>query len=116
MPNDTFWGLGIENECYLELVNSTIYKDYNYILQNTKRERYSVDYNTSYDIDLRKKEVFDKKINDTNDLIKLPLILNSYALQTMDLNREHRTTYEKVPKPNKKFNGKFSPATPISSC
>jgi hypothetical protein len=106
MPNDTFWGLGIENECYLELVNSTIYKDYNYILQNTKRERYSVDYNTSYDIDLRKKEVFDKKINDTNDLIKLPLILNSYALQTMDLNREHRTTYEKVPKPNKKFNGK----------
>jgi hypothetical protein len=106
IPNDLFWGFGIENESYLEFINVANYKKYNDILQNTKRERYSVDYNTSYDLDIRKKEVFDNKINDSDDLIKLPLILNAYAMQTMDMNGQHRTTYEKVPKPNRKFGGK----------
>jgi hypothetical protein len=103
-PNDTFWGFGIENECYLEFINKKTKKLYKDVLANTKRERYSVDYNTSYNLEMRQKEVYDFKIN--NETIELPMLLNAYAFQAVDINNQHRTTYEKMPKPNKKFTGK----------
>ncbi len=101
---DLFWGFGIENETYLELVN-TIEKKYKDVINNTRRERYSVDYNLNYDLEIRKHEVIENDINNS-EKITLPIFLNAYALQTMDLNGQHRTTYEKEPKPNKKFGGK----------
>ena len=104
VKNDVFWGFGIENETYLEL-ERTIDRSYEDIIKNTRRERYSVDYNTNYDLDVRNIEVYDRNINDNRDM-KLPIFLNAYGLQTIDLKGQHRTTYEKVPKPNKKFSGK----------
>jgi hypothetical protein len=101
--NDIFWGIGIENECYLEFVNQRSRKLYKDVLLNTKRERYSVDYNTSYNLDIRKKEVYDFPIED--EYVELPMLLNAYAFQAVDVNGQHRTTYERMPKPNKKFTG-----------
>ena len=46
IPNDFFWGIGIENETYLEIpdfldVSGNFFK-------NQKRERYSVNYYETY--------------------------------------------------------------------
>ena len=56
IKNDIFWGLGIENEVYLEFENK---KNVNrtFFLNNHKRERYSVNYYTNYKENF-KNEVF----------------------------------------------------------
>ena len=49
-PNDLFWGIGIENETYLEVsvpIEETK-KSGAFFLNNHKRERYSVDYYNTY--------------------------------------------------------------------
>jgi len=45
--DEVFFGLGIENEVYLELEKGIEFTEEKF-LKNRKRERYSVDYNTSY--------------------------------------------------------------------
>jgi hypothetical protein len=68
------------------------------------RERYSVDYYTVYN-----KELLDKAMDglfEEDKTICIPVLLNSHSFQRTDMNAEHKTTYEKVPKPNPKFSGK----------
>jgi hypothetical protein len=102
-PNDTFWGIGIENETYIEIPNDDKV-DGSFFFKNNKRERYSVDYYDTYlnDYFLRSiKSIYKEKID-----YKLPLLLNAHGFLKCDENGEHQTTYEKKPIPNPNFNGK----------
>ena len=100
---DTFWGIGIENETYLELPNQP--KVSGKLIQNShKSERYSVNYYQTYLKDFFKKAVT-TQIN-TSEEYSLPVIINSHFLTNCDSDGQHKTTYEKEPKPNPKFQGK----------
>lgn len=95
-----YWGIGIENESYLMFEN--LYEvDKKFLLNNHKRERYSVNYWENYDID---------KLNKTLDLLPeklhLPIYLNGYLFQKTDYYGEPTNRYTKLAEPNPKFLGK----------
>ncbi|AGF85569.1 hypothetical protein QJ854_gp213 [Moumouvirus goulette] len=102
-PNDIYWGLGIENESYF-ILNNNIQKTGEYIKKNRKRERYSVDYNSSYDQE--KLSIYLDKIFNDKDIYNIPQYVNSHTLSKTDLNEEHMTLYVIGKKNNPKFNGK----------
>jgi len=101
-PNDYFWGIGIENETYIEIKDQPKVKGA-FLQDNHKRERYSVNY---YDTYLNK--FFDKTINKLikrDEEYEVPLLINAYYLTRCDAAGEHQTTYSATPKPNPKFSG-----------
>lgn len=100
-PNDVFWGIGIENETYLESpVRKHITKDF--YLKHQKRERYSVDYYKTY-----LGSYFNSAIEKTLLESSLPILLNGHFLTKCDANGEHATLFTKAPqRPNPKFLGK----------
>ena len=84
--NELFWGLGIENEFYLECEKRpVISKDF--FLNNHKRERYSVNYYSNYDPNL-KNEAFGH-IN--ANLVDIPFLINSHSFTDTDKNNNHKT-------------------------
>jgi hypothetical protein len=90
IPNSLYWGLGIENEVYLEFNKK---KEYNIkcILLNNKRERYSIDYYTNYK---DAKESLNYFINNnTENNILIPLLLNSHSFINTDKNNNSQTLY-----------------------
>ena len=93
--DELYWGIGIENEMYLEF-ERPITVSRKMFVENHKRERYSVDYYTSYKYPIQ-------KYMSSLPLSTLPLLVNNHTFMYMDENEEHQTTYEKVPQPNKKF-------------
>lgn len=102
-PNDFYWGLGIEHETYLETskLKQTSLEE---LKKNRVPERYSVDYYSVYN-----KESLDKALDglfEADQRILLPILVNSHTFQKTDINGEHKTTYERIPKPNPKFTGK----------
>ena len=99
--NDTiYWGLGIENEVYLELEN--IKKMNKVFLLNNKRERYSVDSSLNYKSeDLLKNYIF----NLPEQVVELPILLNSHSFTKTDCFNNPKTLYTKHTEPNPKFNG-----------
>jgi len=117
-PNDFFWGIGIENETYLQFTQPKIHNA-KVIYNNHKPERYSVNYfnglNPEYKDLLQNLYPISESalalasLTDADPEIiqryEIPLFLNSHSLQKTDLSGNHETTYEKVPKPNPKFSG-----------
>jgi hypothetical protein len=102
--NEIFWGLGIEEETYFQF-SKPIHVATSIIRNNHKPERYSVDYyKQSFKPDY--KNYFNEVFPDSRGFIPMPLFLNCHALQRMDVQGNHQTTYEKVPKLNPKFGGK----------
>ena len=99
IENDLYWGLGIENELYLEFSKPLIV-DSNF-LKNNKRERYSVDYFTSYNLKHIKKSI-DDIINKNNKYV-LPFLINSHSLSKCDINGNHKTLYTKLNETNPNF-------------
>ncbi len=102
-PNDFFWGLGVEHETYLETskLKQITLKE---LKENRAAERYSVQYYNIYS-----KEFLDEALDglfDNEQKINIPILANSHTFQKTDLNGEHKTTYERIPKPNPKFSGK----------
>ena len=114
--NDIYWGLGIENEVYLEFQEKQPIKKQDFI-KCCKRERYSVDYFTNY-----KKEICDnafryyiQHIHDTTenenenekekDKINIPILLNSNSFIKTDKLNHSKTLYTKLCEPNPKFVG-----------
>ena len=94
-----YWGLGIENESYLMFDKfDNMSKDF--ILNNHKRDRYSVDYYKNYKID-KLCETLNKLDN-----VDMPIYINSYLLQNTDLYGEPINKYTKILTPNPKFCGK----------
>jgi len=108
-PNILYWGLGIENELYLEFDKKKLINK-NQFLNCHKRERYSVDYYTNYKVDIIKKAF--NYIND-NMSIKydsynnLPLLMNSFSFTKTDMKNNSKTKYTKLCEPNPLFNGKL---------
>jgi hypothetical protein len=102
-PNDFYWGLGVEHETYIE---SSKLKQVSLrgLKENCAPERYSVDYYNVYNRQQLHKAL-DGMFTD-DEKILLPILANSHTFQRTDLNGEHDTTYERIPKPNPKFTGK----------
>lgn len=101
-PNDIFWGLGVEHETYIE-TNNLKQVTPKGLKENKAPERYCVNYYNIYT-----NEEFDKAIDGlfkADEKILIPILLNSHTFQRTDINGEHQTTYERIPKPNPKFNG-----------
>ncbi len=99
--NKIFWGLGIENELYLEFDNrNTVNR--NDFIKYKKRERYSVDYYSNY-----KSEFIDDAINHylKEDTILVPILFNSNSFTKTDMYNNSKTRYTKLCEPNLKFSG-----------
>lgn len=101
--NDFYWGLGVEHEIYLE-TNKLKQITVKELKENRKTERYSVNYYNIYTTD-----TLDNALDglfEPEQIILLPILLNSHTFLKTDLNGEHQTTYERIPKPNLNFSGK----------
>ena len=101
-PNELYWGLGIEEETYLQFTKP-IYVAAPIIRTCHGAERYSVKYYTTYKPNY--KDAF-AVFTDASGFYPLPYFFNGHCFSKMDTAGEHITTYEKVPKPNPKFSGK----------
>ena len=99
-PNDLYWGLGIERECYLETSVEPVTGDF---FNNKKCERYSVDYYKSYKSDKFKETL--NSIIDPSAVYHLPLLINAHSFLKTDVNCEHSTLYKKDSPKNPKFSG-----------
>jgi hypothetical protein len=99
--NQLYWGIGLENELYLEFDNK-IQVDKKKFLNNHKRERYSVDYFKNYI-----EEYVDCGFlyNSFIESIELPVLLNSHSFTKTDKNNQSKTLYTKLCEPNPKFCG-----------
>jgi hypothetical protein len=98
ISNDLFWGIGIEHETYFVCEKSDWRKTSD-VFKNTKRERYSVDYNLSFQNSIRELYLPLQE----EEPIPIPIYISSHALNKTDKLKEHRTLYRKVPVPNPKF-------------
>ena len=100
-PNDLYWGLGIERECYLESPNShPVTGDF---FNNQQRERYSVNYYKSY-----KPGKFNEalaEVIDPSAVYHLPLLINAHSFLKTDVAGEPETLYKKGSPQNPKFRG-----------
>ncbi len=102
ISNDLYWGIGIENEVYLEFEKSyDISDNLNFFLNNAKRERYSIDYFTSY-----KNNTYKSLLKKIKLPTEIPILLNAHSFSKVDTNQEHKTINTKDPIDNPKFNGK----------
>lgn len=102
IPNDMFWGIGIECETYLEVSESP--KVLGSFYKNQKRERYSVNYYENY-LDSYFNKAVDTLI-DSDTYYELPYLVNSHELTRNDLSGNSKTLYDKNCTPNKKYQGK----------
>jgi hypothetical protein len=100
VKDDIFYGLGIENECYF-VFDECVQVTGEFIKQNTKRERYSIDYFTNFK--QSELNIFFENIKDS-DTFYIPVFMNSHTLTKCDINGEHRTIYNKNNDSNPKFN------------
>ena len=102
VPNDMYYGIGIEYETYL-MSDKFIERTGEWLIKNHSRERYSVDYWRNF-----KEEDVNKALSiiDTNKIYKIPVFINSYTLVKCDKNLQHKTMYTKDGRINPKFNGK----------
>jgi hypothetical protein len=99
--DELYWGIGIENELYLEFENYINFEKSKF-LKNHKRERYSVDYYTNY-----KNEYLETafKIFSLNYNERLPLLLNCHSMTRTDKLNNSKTLYTKLCELNPKFDG-----------
>ena len=102
ITDNIFWGIGLENECYLQAQPKIILGKN--IIPMLGRERYSVDYTTNYDIEQVKHVM--TQVYDSRKLYNVYQMINTHSLDKMDRFGEHETTYELEPKLNLKFSGK----------
>jgi uncharacterized protein len=84
-----FWGIGIENETYLEWSERWGADAFRRLLP--KRERYSVDYYKSFE-----PVALDRVLGHLKRLgtVTYPVLLNAHTLQKTDRRGEHRTRYD----------------------
>ena len=95
-----YWGLGVEHETYLMTARTKTFKTF---VGAMRPERYCVSYYDAYKPEILKKALADVI---TKGSLTVPVLMNCHSLTKCDLNGEHETTYERVPKPTPKFSGK----------
>lgn len=100
--DNLFWGLGIENETYLQ--GTPVMLKGSEIVNRLGRERYSVDYTKNYVIEEIKKIM--RSVYNSDKKYEISRMINAHSFLKTDKNGEHKTTYEKVPKSNSKYLGK----------
>lgn len=98
-----FWGLGIEHETYIATNQTRRVTEFT--PATMRPERYSVSYYKNYQAEPLKTAL--RQILDASGgAISIPVLMNCHSFTDCDVYGEHRTTYEKVPKPNPRFDGK----------
>lgn len=98
---DYYWGLGIEHETYLMTSQTRTVKTFEGAM---KPERYSVNYYSAYKPEPLKAALKDV-IDASGGSLVIPVMMNSHSWTHCDVYGEHKTTYERIPKPNPKFAG-----------
>ncbi len=98
-PNSLYWGLGIENEFYLEF-DKKIPFNRDKFLKNHKPERYSVNYFNNY-----KTEIIDNLFPKIDYDGELPLLFNSHSFSKTDKNNNSKTLYSTQYVKNPSFDG-----------
>ena len=93
-----YWGIGIENETYI-MFDIMTHVNRQFLLENQKREKYSINYFINYKLDEFNNNI--KKIKQ-NKNIEIPIYINSYLFQNMDLYGESKLIKEKI---NPNFSG-----------
>lgn len=101
-PGDLYWGVGIENECYLEFSKRKTVP-LSFIKNNGRRERYSIDYFTNY-YDNIYRESLDYTFNKSN--YDLPVMMNAHSFLNCDINNQPKTLYTKNSENNPNYSGK----------
>ena len=95
--NDFYWGVGIENECYLEF-DLQRKVDKNFFLTNGIREKYSINHFSNY-----KENVFENSLQKilTDKNYSIPVLMNSHSFTKTDVNNQHKTldTIDNIPNP-----------------
>ena len=104
-PDSTYWGLGIEEEVYLEfdIKKKVTEKEF---LENHKKERYSIDYYSNYS-----KKILPEAFNEMirlmgSNVLFISVLLNSHSFIKVDRFNNNKTLYTKKCEPNIKFEGK----------
>jgi hypothetical protein len=98
--NSLYWGLGIENEIYLEFDKKKRFTKEEFVKNHT-RERYSVDYFSNY-----KKDYLDQAMKLVSKDVELPILLKSHSFSKTDVYNQPQTLCEKDAPPNPKYSGK----------
>ena len=99
--DEVYWGLGIENEVYLEFDKKMSVSSEDF-LKKQKEERYSLDYFSNYKPDLLPLAM--QKV--ITDIIELPILLNSHSFSKTDIKNQARTLFTIEKKSNPRFSGK----------
>lgn len=99
--NEIYWGIGIENEVYLEFEKKAKVT-HEFFKNNHRRERYSVDYFNTYK-DFSIKYAFEEYSQNSSEPILLPILINSHSFMYTDHENNHKTTYSIKPVSNPKF-------------
>jgi hypothetical protein len=93
-----YWGLGVEHETY---VRTACVRDVSgWSPEMLKPERYCVNYYAVY-----KKDLLASALSAAGPMT-VPVLMNNHSFTDCDLSAEHKTTYERVPKPNPRFAGR----------
>jgi hypothetical protein len=99
--SELYWGLGIENELYLQFNKNKIFTR-NFFIKNHNRERYSVNYFDNY-----KKEIKNEAFNEIIlENIEMPILINAHSFLHTDISNNSKKLYTKLCEHNPKFCGK----------
>lgn len=93
-----YWGIGIENESYLQWSARRCADDFHRL--KPKRERYSVDYYKNFVTEPLVKALAALSAYNT---LTYPVFMNAHTLQKMDEKLRHRTFYDTEGTPNLAF-------------
>jgi hypothetical protein len=102
--NEIYWGIGIENELYLEF-DKKINITKNFLFNNHTRERYSINYFDNYKKGILKQNLMKLYSFNKNNNISLPLLFNSHNFLNTDSQNNPRTLYNKLKITNPLFKG-----------
>jgi hypothetical protein len=98
---DYYWGLGVEHETYFKTSQKKEIQSFDGIL---KPERYSVNYYAAYNPEALQAALAEV-IKQNGGSLQIPVLANSHSFTHVDLYGAHKTTYERVPKPNPQYSG-----------
>lgn len=102
--NTLFWGLGIENEVYLEL-SAPHFIEKTDVLDKQNRERYCLDYFANYKPGVFKSACKTYVDELSLNIISIPRLINSHSFTKTDLHNEPETIYAKDNTKNPLFIG-----------
>ena len=92
--NKYFWGIGLENETYLQFEESLVVSG-QFIQEKMGRERYSIDYLKCYRAGSLEKVL--TRAFDSNKNYLVSQMMNSHSLEKLDIHFQHKTIQSAPP-------------------